>query len=274
MSRKKRLAAGAPATARAPHSAVHRRRLRGIRRSRPGPAATFREKPLTLHPVARALSDMNPAELALPACLALGGMALSLVTVGVIVHTDVLFASPYAPQIRALQLFPYLFVGHLIFGAVAPLKAAQFHIAMRSSASWTIVAGCSLACGVAMAAGPIVFAFAEQISLWTYSHFSLSDVLIRMLQIVLLTTVCLIPACGIGCILFSLFRLSHAKVASVGRRGAWCATGAGAGILLASVFGDRPSLVGLVSSLPLLLIALIAAALVLPEESKSAARPA
>jgi hypothetical protein len=204
----------------------------------------------------------------------MGGMAYALLTVGAIVHTNLVFASPHAPHVQALRLFPHLFVGLLIVGAFAPIRVPRIQNILRSMTPWTALAGTALACGVAISGMPFVFSFAERTSQWAHAHFLLSDPLIRVLQFALLVLTCLVPACGISIILLLLNRISQTRIRSIGHRAATIGAGVCAGVFVASQLSHRPGLVLLVSSLPLLIIALIAGAIVLPEAPKTAIRAA
>lgn len=267
--RKKKKAKGTIATARTPHSAIHHRRPRPVRRSRPITTAEPLDHVPSLYSLARAIVAWRPETVALHTSAALCAFALVTAAIGMIVQGNRSFVSYYSAEIRAVGLFPYAFPTLLLMGVAVARSRYASSPAYDESKPWNRLAATAIACGMLMAFCPLLFSMAESVSQWIHGHFALSNAFVRVFQFLLLTLTCALPTCCLGMLMFQLYRVMGRESQALSTILAmWCA-GAILGVVLATVVKAAPSLALQAASLPNFAIALIAGKMMIPEAPKS-----
>jgi hypothetical protein len=196
-------------------------------------------------------------------CLLLLGAAASMTVAGLYSHLNGQLDSSYAPHVRATHLVPLAVIFAVTLGAVGPTRLeSQIGLAVSRPSS-TAVGLTGLLTGLAAAALPLMLTGLIKCGEHIHNHFVLSDWPLRFFQFTLILLICILPMCGLGFtarLTFALNRPTSEWKPAVIRSALASAVcvGAIAGILIALTLSVRPALVLPASSLPLLVLALIA----------------
>lgn len=272
MSRKTHHPAKSLPACRAPRSAVHRRRHRGIRHFRKAtPPATVSHRPRRPGDSGQKRRwNLDRSALASWTSVVLLGTAVSLTVAGIQWNLSNLFDSPFAPQVRAIQWLPLAVILPAALGCFGSAWLAVRVGARMPDDCSTTIGYTGLATGLCAALLPLLMPIASQGSAWVHAHFALSNWPLRFLQLGLMLLVCTLPLAGLGCtgqLMHSLnFRNLERRRPLVRLALALgVLSGLGVGILVAWLLSARPASLLPAASLPMLLLAVIAGKL--PESS-------
>lgn len=262
---------------RSARSAVHHRRRRGIR---------YFRKAAPAQPVSRKLhKSVNVAgHVARPwdwpiagwwVLFALWGIAASTSVAGLHLNVNLRLDSPYAPHVRAIHLVPLAVTVAAGLGALGrTLLVSRFAVPMPHPSSTTLGLA-ALLTGLSAAILPLLISGVVQSSTWIHAHFALSDWPLRLLQFGLVSLICFLPMFGLAFTARLMLAPNEpTRERKPARLALAIAVSAGtlAGSLIAVTLSPRPALLIPASSLPLLVLALVA--MKMPELPVARSQPA